>query len=92
MINLDKPDVGVPQTELNIGDGFNLLVGSGFQLIIGALNALAGMTNIVRPSQGETWNTVASTWATEDETWLGISQLIDNITKPSSTMTNLSKP
>lgn len=92
MINLDKPEVGVPQTELNIGDGFNLLVGSGFQLIIGAVNALAGMTNAIRPSQGETWGTVASTWATEDETWLGISQIIDNITKSSSTMTNLSKP
>lgn len=92
MINLDKPDVGVPQTELNIGDGFNLLVGSGYKLIIGALNTIGGLTNIIRPSQGETWDTVASTWATEDETWLGISQLIDNVTKPSSTMTNLSKP
>lgn len=92
MINLDKPNVGVPQTELNIGDGFNLLVGSGFQLIIGAVNALAGMTNIVRPSQGETWGTIASTWASETQNWEEASQLISNSTKISSTMTNQSKP
>lgn len=91
MINQDKPNVGTPETYLNVGDGFQLLVGGLFRLITGALGT-GGMTNIIRPSQGETWGTVASTWATEDETWLGISQLIDNITKPSSTMTNLSKP
>ena len=91
MINLDKPITNTPETYLNIGGGFNLLVGGVYRLIVGALGT-SGMTNASKVSAGETWGTVASTWATESRTWLGISQLIDNITKPSSTMTNLSKP
>mgnify|MGYP001122038765 CR=1 FL=1 len=90
--NQDKPSTGVPQTELNIGSGFNLLAGGAYRLIIGALNATAGMTNSSKVSIGETWGTIATTWATETQTWLGASQLIDNTTKPTTSITNESKP
>ena len=54
MINQDKPDVGIPQTELNIGSGYNLLVGGVFKLVIGALGNV-GLINTSKVSVGETW-------------------------------------
>ena len=83
MINQDKPNVGVPQTYLNVGDGFRLLVGSTFKLIAGALGT-GGMTNEVKASIGETWGTIASTWAGETRIWKEASQLIVNIAKPTT--------
>lgn len=91
MQNLDKPNAGVPQTELNIGSGFNLIVGSTFKLIVGALG-LGGMTNSAKASIGETWGTIASTWASETQTWEEASQLISNTAKPSTSITNFAKP
>ena len=76
--NQDKPTAGVPQTELNVGSGFNLLVGGAYRLIIGALGA-AGMTNTSKVSIGETWATVSTTWASETRSWLAVSQLFTNI-------------
>ena len=76
--NQDKPAVGTPQTELNVGSGFNLLVGGIYKLIVGALNASAGLTNTPKVSVGETWATIETTWATESRTWLAASQLLVN--------------
>ncbi len=78
--NLDKPNQATPETNLNIGDGFNLLVGSTFKLIIGALG-LGGMTNNTKVSIGETWATISTTWASELQSWEEASQLIGNISK-----------
>lgn len=91
MQNLDKPTVGIPETYLNIGDGFNLVVGSTFKLIVGALG-LGGMTNASKASIGETWGTIASTWGNETRDWQTASQLITNKAKQSSSMTNIAKP
>lgn len=52
MQNLDKVNPGTPETHLNVGDGFRLLVGSTFKLIVGALG-MGGMTNAVKASIGE---------------------------------------
>ena len=92
MINESKPTTGVPQTELNVGSGYNLLVGGIYKLVIGALNATAGMTNTSKVSIGETWATVSTTWATETRTWLAVSQLFTNPNKPTTSITNESKP
>lgn len=89
--NESKPNTAVPETYLNVGSGFNLLVGSTFKLIIGALG-LGGMTNISKVSQGETWGTIASTWASETRDWLTASQLISNTSKPTTSITNEAKP
>ena len=80
MINQDKPATGTPQTELNIGSGYNLIVGGVYKLIVGALNAASGLTNSSKVSIGETWGTIASTWSSETRTWLAASQLIQNAT------------
>lgn len=92
MINQDKPTISAIQTELNIGGAFNLLVGGLYKLIIGTTSALSGITNIIRPEQGETWGTISTTWGTETGTWLSVSQLISNTTKPTSSMINIAKP
>lgn len=91
MQNLDKPTVGIPETYLNIGDGFNLLIGGVYKLIIGALGT-GGITNASKASIGETWGTIASTWGNETRDWQTASQLITNKTKQSSSMTNIAKP
>ena len=89
--NESKPSANTPQTELNVGSGYNLLVGGVYRLIVGALGA-AGMTNTDKVSVGETWATIETTWATETRTWLAVSQLFTNPSKPSTSLTNESKP
>ena len=90
--NESKPITGVPQTELNIGSGFNLLVGGVYKLVIGALNTTAGMSNTDKASIGETWATWATPWEDETRTWDELSQLFVNTTKATGTITNESKP
>lgn len=89
MINQDKPTQGTPETYLNIGSGFNLIIGGVYKLIVGAENLLTGMTNTTKVSIGETWGHIATTWATETDTWLGISQMIDNTSKPVTSISNV---
>lgn len=91
MINQDKPTGGIPETYLNVGSGFNLLVGGIYKLIVGAIGT-GGMTNATKASIGETWGTITTTWATETQTWLEASQLITNNAKVSSSITNQAKP
>lgn len=91
MQNLDKVNPGTPETYLNVGDGFRLLVGSTFKLIAGALGT-GGMTNEVKASIGTTWNTWTTAWDDETRTWDELSQLIENNTKPVTSITNYPKP
>ena len=91
MINQDKPNVSNPQSYLNVGSGLNLLVGGVYRLIVGAAG-LGGMINQDKGSQGLTWATIQTTWATEPKTWLGVSQIIDNNSKPVTSISNQSKP
>lgn len=91
MINQSKPGVATPETYLNVGSGFNLLIGGTFRLIVGALG-LGGMTNVAKVSIGETWDTISTTWASETQTWLAASQLITNNSKASSSIVNQAKP
>lgn len=91
MINQDKPNTGTPETYLNVGSGFNLLVGGLFRLIVGALGT-GGMTNQAKASIGETWGTITTSWATETRTWEQVSQLLSNSARTSSSITNQAKP
>lgn len=91
MINESKPTIATPETELNIGDGFGLLVGSTFKLIVGALG-LGGMTNASKVSIGETWESITTSWASETQNWQEASQLISNSARTSSSITNFNKP
>ena len=92
MINESKPVIENPQTYLNVGSGFSLLVGNTFRLIVGALGAGGGLINSAKVSTGETWATISTSWATEPRTWEAVSQLISNSARVSSAMTNQAKP
>lgn len=58
--NQDKPTPNLPQTELNIGSGFNLLVGGIYKLITGAAGA-PGITNVFKNYQ-KRWDTWTTAW------------------------------
>jgi len=92
MINQDKPPIGAAEANLTIGGAFTLLIGGIYQLIINPANVTAALTNVTKVSIGETWGTITSTWAAEPRTWLGVSQLIDNTSKPVTSIANVSKP
>lgn len=92
MQNLDKPNAGVPQTELNVGSGFNLVVGSTFKLIVGSLNTLFAMTNSAKVSIGTTWDTWTTPWDDETRTWDELSQLLENEARTVTSITNYPKP
>ena len=91
MINQDKPNAGTPETYLNIGSSFNLLIGGTYKLIIGALG-LGGMTNEAKVSIGTTWSTWLTSWNDETRTWDELSQTIANNGRTNSTITNQAKP
>ena len=92
MINQDKPGVSTPATKLNVGSGFTLLVGGIYKLLVGAASTTGSFSNTAKASIGETWGTISTTYAAETRTWLAASQLIGNTGKPTTTLTNESKP
>ena len=91
MQNLDKVNPSVPETYLNIGDGFNLLIGGVYKLIIGALGT-GGMTNASKVSIGTTWDTWTTPWDDETRTWDELSQLLENEARTVTSITNYPKP
>lgn len=50
------------------------------------------ISNTDKISIGETWASIDTTWATEVRTWLLVSQLLTNITKITSSITNNNRP
>ena len=50
------------------------------------------LANSTKINIGEIWNTDLNTWAAESRTWNDMQSLIDNITKISSSFTNLARP
>ena len=50
------------------------------------------LTNGTRVAVGLTWANILTTWASETDTWLAVSQLLANSTKVSSSVTNIAKP
>ena len=50
------------------------------------------LLNTARISSYETWATITSTWASETRTWDDMGSLMDNISKPTTTIINISKP
>lgn len=92
MINTPRPSSSTPQNELNIGSGFNLLVGGGYKLIISPLISGLAFSNTARPSQGQTWDTWTTPWGSETRTWLELSQLISNESRPITSISNTPRP
>lgn len=50
------------------------------------------LTNTTRINIGETWASILTTWATETRTWADMASLIDNISKPTTSFSNIAKP
>lgn len=50
------------------------------------------LTNIARASGAELWSTITTTWATETRTWAATISLMGNNAKPTTSITNVSKP
>ena len=48
--------------------------------------------NAAKINTGETWASILTTWASETQTWEGVASFIDNITKISSSITNVARP
>lgn len=52
----------------------------------------SSMANQTKINIGETWASITTTWASETRTWADMASLIDNITKQSSSITNIARP
>lgn len=50
------------------------------------------ITNIIKVSLAELWNTITTTWASETRTWAECISLIGNVSKPTASITNTAKP
>lgn len=48
--------------------------------------------NIAKPSFAELWSTITTTWASETRTWEECASLISNVSRQSSSISNVSKP
>ena len=50
------------------------------------------LTNATKVSVGETWDTWTTAWEDETRTWDELSKLIDNTSKPTTSISNVNKP
>ena len=50
------------------------------------------LSNATKINTGVVWSADLNTWATELQTWLDTATTIDNVTKISSSITNVTKP
>jgi hypothetical protein len=50
------------------------------------------VSNATKVSIFETWATITTTWASETRTWLDMTSIIENTSKPSTTLSNVAKP
>lgn len=50
------------------------------------------MTNITRVTSYETWDSNTTTWNTETRTWDEMASTMGNVSRPITSMINISKP
>lgn len=60
--------------------------------IINTSKPTTALVNTTKINTGLVWELDLNTWVTETQTWLDTATTIDNITKISSSLTNISKP
>lgn len=48
--------------------------------------------NTAKVAFEQTWNNNTTTWDTETRTWDDMASLVDNLSKPSTSITNVAKP
>ena len=52
----------------------------------------SSITNTSKVSFAVLWSTITTTWASETRTWADTASLMDNISRVSTSMTNVAKP
>ncbi len=50
------------------------------------------IVNATKASYAELWSTITTSWASETRTWAECISLMDNLTKPTTSLTNVAKP
>lgn len=50
------------------------------------------ITNSSAPYEGESWDSDLNTWNNETRTWLETGEVMDNTTRPTTSITNLTRP
>jgi len=91
MINQDKPTTQNSEHQLSIGGGFFLKIGDLYKLLINP-ESQSSFVNQEKASIGETWATWNTAWVDETKTWEELSKLIENASKPVTSITNTAKP
>ena len=61
-------------------------------MITNVSKPVTALANVDRVASYETWATILTTWATETRTWLDMGSIVDNVSKPSTSITNVAKP
>ena len=52
----------------------------------------SSMTNAAKIATGETWDSILTTWASETQTWADTASFVDNVSRATSSITNVAKP
>lgn len=50
------------------------------------------LTNATKVSFAETWGAIQTTWGSETRTWADCISLVDNSSKPTTSISNTAKP
>lgn len=60
--------------------------------LVNVAKPVTALVNAIKASFGETWMTIPTTWASETRTWSATGSLFGNISKSSTSITNVTKP
>jgi len=52
----------------------------------------SSITNIVQPNRGTSWDDNLTAWQNENRSWDETGEIMDNVSRPSSSITNQAKP
>lgn len=60
--------------------------------IVNVSKPSSSLSNTARPDTGLTWAQATMTWNAQTDTWSESGSLLDNVSRVSSSMTNIAKP
>lgn len=63
-----------------------------FAFVYNSSKPSASITNTAKVSFAELWSTIDTTWATETRTWAEMASFFDNVSRPTTSITNTSRP
>lgn len=60
--------------------------------IVNVSKPTTAFVNVTSARGGETWASILTTWASETRMWGQCASFLTDVSKPTSTMTNVAKP